>query len=303
MAEKQPKDKPDDAVPDRQKAGAGGESPTPDSPREAYSSLPKTPYPIISITTHRALIGKQREIFKRLNANPDLGYLFFINPVLAFKEAGVELSGEIAHHVLHTLQHSPDVRRRRDQLEAHLKEVLGDAPQPNNPRWVSVLLFERLKLRPLAIQGHEPTYLSPIDPAAIERLQALRPQRQRTRPTNQDYPAEETEEQEQRQQAGTSSTGVVRIAEWRPTARRLDLDAPLPQLRPAMKAPAQVSLEELYFYRDSHPLVRDLLELGVIQRNALPFHAAGTYRKIKTGERRNAFRTWITSVRFAEKKR
>jgi TnpA family transposase len=80
----------------------------------------------------------------------------------------------------------------------------------------------------------------------------------------------------------------------------MDLDAPLPSLKPAKKAPKTISLETLYFYKDSHPLARDLLELGIIERRSFPIHSADSYRKIKTGEKPNAFHSWIKALRFPE---
>jgi hypothetical protein len=78
------------------------------------------------------------------------------------------------------------------------------------------------------------------------------------------------------------------------------LDAPVPDLKPASRAPKRVELETLYFYKDSHPLVRDVLELGILQRRAFPIQTASSYRKIRDGKRPHVFRAWIRSVRFPE---
>lgn len=238
----------------------------------------------ILIDKHLQLAGNQREIFLRVNNNPELSKLFFINPVLALKELGVTLSPEITDHVLRSVRHPPGLLRRRGELEQKLRERLKEEAQPNNPQWVSGFLFTRLKLAPLDTSQQEPKYLEPLNAEILRHLQAKRP-KLRQRP------------KDERPSAGT----VISVATWRPAARRMDLNAKLPQLKPLKVAPAEVKLEELYFYKDSHPLVRDLLELGIIQRRGFPIQSADSYRKIGRGERRNAFYTWIKSVRFTDK--
>ena len=85
---------------------------------------------------------------------------------------------------------------------------------------------------------------------------------------------------------------------WQESLRRIDLDAPAPTLPPAKARPSEVPLEDLWFYKDQDALVRDALELGVIQRRAFPVHSPDSFRKILEGEKSNAFRAWIKSVRF-----
>jgi hypothetical protein len=80
----------------------------------------------------------------------------------------------------------------------------------------------------------------------------------------------------------------------------MDLDAELPPLPSASAAPKKLSLEELYFYKESHPVARQLLELGIVQRQAFPIHSADSYRRIKRGEKSNAFRGWIRGIRFPD---
>jgi hypothetical protein len=240
----------------------------------------------IRIDTHRGLVTERHAIFQRFNENPELSTLILINPVLAFREVGVEMTQEVSHHVFHTLQHTPAMRQRREELEAKLKKAIGEAPQANDPEWVSKYLFEKLGLQPLDTSGYEPEYRSPLNAEAIERLQALRPKRR----------------QRYSRQRRSFKPGVVRVKTWRPAVRRLDLDAKLPELQPATETPKTVSLEALYFYK-SHPLVRDLLELGIIARRGFPFHTGSSYRDIRDGLKPNAFRAWIRSVRFPEGRR
>lgn len=232
----------------------------------------------LKLESHRALISEQPRLFQRFNENPDLANLLLINPVLAFREVGVEMTPEIAHHVLHTRQHPPRQRQRREELEASLKEALGEKPRPEDPAWLAEVLFERLEVAPLKTAGQEPAYKPPLNEAAVKRLQALRPKR--------------------RQKLTREKGGVIRMRFKRPTLRRIDLDAKLPDLEPSDERPEELDLETLYFYKESHPLARDLLELGVIKRRAFPVHSGDSYRRIKEGLKKNAFRSWITAVRF-----
>lgn len=239
----------------------------------------------LEIATHRALAGKMREIVRRLDARPDLAVMLFINPALVFKDLAVSLAPDLVHHVLHSTQHPPELRRRREELEGSLARELGEPPRPLDPGWVSDLLFRKLRLAPLATAGHEPVYRPPLDPEVIDRLRKLRPQ-------------------PKARYAGTrrlNKVATVRVAAWRPAVRRMDLDAPLPAIEPAREPPAEVTLEGLYFYKDSHPIARQVLELGIIQRRSFPFHSPDSYRRIRDGEKPNAFRAWIRAVRFPER--
>ncbi|MEL7227161.1 MAG: hypothetical protein AAGL17_20580 [Cyanobacteria bacterium J06576_12] len=62
--------------------------------------------------------------------------------------------------------------------------------------------------------------------------------------------------------------------------------------------PHRVELETLYFYKDTHPIVRDVLALGIIQRQAFPIQTTDSYRRIRQGQKRNPFYAWINNVRF-----
>lgn len=238
----------------------------------------------LSVTKHRDLIGRQRAIVARIEASPDAGALFFINPVLALKDVGVDLSPEMADHVLRALRHPQAQATRRTELETSLRKALGEEPQPNDAKWLARTLFQKLHVKPLATEGHQPAY---VDPAAADAalIASMRPKIPKLE-TPTAVPVH-----------GTS----VQLAPYRPTVRRIDLGAPVPALAPAKHVPAEVSLETLWFYKDANATARDLLELGVIAKSALPVHSGDSYRRIKDGTKPNAFKSWITSVRFAPK--
>lgn len=236
----------------------------------------------LEIKSHHALAGRQKEIAERVAAAPDLAVMLLVNPVLAFERMGVKLSPEIAHHVLHTLQHPKALRTRRDELEARLKETLGEPAQPTVATWNRHLLFELRKLSPLMIGSAVPAYLPPLGQEESAKLHALRPA-----PT-QRYP----------QPRLLAPRNRVAAVPWKESLRRIDLDAPAPKLPCAKSPPDEVPLEDLWFYKDQDAVVRDALELGVIQRRGFPVHSPDSFRQILEGKKGNAFRTWIKSVRF-----
>lgn len=239
-------------------------------------------FALLEIKSHRALAVKQREIAERVAAAPDLAVMLFVNPVLAFEHLGVKLSPEVAHHVLQTIQHPQALRTRRDELEAKLKEALGEPAQPTDLAWNRHLLFELRKLAPLAIGSEVPAYKPPLGEQESAKLHALRP------PGTKRYP-------QPRLLPPRNRVGSV---PWKESLRRIDLGAPAPKLPRAEAPPEQVPLEDLWFYKDLDAIVRDALELGVIQRRAFPVHSPDSFRKILAGEKRNAFRLWIRSIRF-----
>jgi hypothetical protein len=236
----------------------------------------------LAIDSHRALVVKQREIAARVDAAPELALMLFINPVLAFERMGVKLSPEMAHHVLHAIQHPRALRTRRDELEASLREALGEPAQPTDPTWNWHLLFDLRKLAPLAIGDAVPVYRPPLGQQESAKLHALRP------PGTNRYP-------QPRLLPPRNRVGSV---PWKESLRRIDLDAPAPALPQADRVPERVPLEDLWFYKDLDPVVRDALELGVIQRRAFPVHSPDSFRQILEGSKTNAFRLWITSIRF-----
>jgi len=50
-------------------------------------------------------------------------------------------------------------------------------------------------------------------------------------------------------------------------------------------------------------IARQALELGILQRQSFPFQTPDAFRRIRDAEKRNAFRAWIRSVRFPERRR
>lgn len=238
----------------------------------------------IEIATHRGLLEQQRDIAARIAAEPDLGVMLLINPVLALERMGVKLTPEVAHHVLHTIQHPRAMRERRDELEASLLEALGEVPHPTDAVWNARLLFTLRELPALEIGDHVPAFLPPIGDQLRKGLDALRPAATRRYPQPRLLPPR-------------SRVGSV---PWKESLRRLDLAAPAPALPHAEHAPDAVPLEDLWFYKDLDTVVHDALELGVIQRGGFPFHTPDSFRQILEGRKSNAFRYWIKSVRFKD---
>ncbi len=240
---------------------------------------------IINIKDEKTLGALGPQLNRLLNAQPGLAAMLFINPVLAMKEAGVKLSRPVVHHILSRLRHRPALRERREELETRLKERLCELPRPNNSAWLSRTLFEKLQLQALDIGDLTPGYTSPHDPVAEKRLQALRPKRTRRYSHLPSRPRR---------------TGRVRLQELPSSVRRMDLNANVPELKPAKRTPKRLSLEDLYFYKDSSPVARDLLELAIIQRRGLRLHSRYSYRLIKEGKRSNVFRRWFRKVTLPE---
>jgi len=236
----------------------------------------------IVIASHRALVGRQRELAARVAASPEIGSMLFINPVLALKSLGVKLSPEMTHHVLHTVQLPTELRQRLDELEAKLKEALGEAPRPTDAAWNPHFLFELRKLPPLDIGGRTPVYLPPLGEAEMAGLQARRPAAKLR------YP-------QPRLLMPRNRVGSPPLPEQ---PRRIDLQAKAPELPVLEKPPASVTLENLWFYKDRDALVHDALELGILQRRALPIHTPDSFRKVQAGRKANVFHTWIKTVRF-----
>lgn len=239
-------------------------------------------YEPLKIATHRELLLRQREIAERVGAQPDLSVMLFINPVLAFKQLGITMSPEIAHHVLHAIQHPKALRTRRDELEATLKEALGEPARPTEPPWNAHLLFELRKLHPLQIDDRTPVYRPPLGQEESAKLHGLRPVGTKRYPQPRLLPPR-------------SRVGSV---PWKESLRRIDLDAPAPRLERAPARPTEVPLEDLWFYKDLDTLVHDALELGVIQRRAFPIQSSDSFRAILEGRKSNAFRLWIRSLAF-----
>lgn len=235
------------------------------------------PFAPLHLDSHHDLLRHQAEIAARVEAEPRLSVMLLINPVLAFEELGVTMSHEIAHHVLHTIQHPREVRTRRDELEEKLKKALGEPARPTEAPWNAHLLFELCKLAPLVIGDHAPAYTPPLGEEESKPLQSLRP------PGTRRYP-------QPRLLPPRSRVSSVPFSQ---ALRRIDLDAPVPWLPHARTPPPEIPLEELWFYKDQDPRVHDALELGLIQRRAFPIRSPDAFRRILAGEKGNAFLLWV----------
>jgi hypothetical protein len=248
-------------------------------PRKASGSgeppkeIPAEPAPIV-VNSHRSLLAKREAMVAALQARPELLPLLAANPVLAFRDAGVTISPEVATHVLHALQYPPAVREERDRLVEELQVALGEAPRPRDATWLAGTVFDKLEVPPLETRGRQPVYVSAIPDDARERLQTLLPNRPRV-----PLPPRPGHHQPQ-------------------PLRRLDLDAPLVEVPKAARRPKTLSLEALWFYRGAHRLIPSLLRLGVIESGGLPFLGPEGYRKAKSGESPNPLVGWVEGVQF-----
>lgn len=244
---------------------------------------PPKNYETITIKNHRELFVKSKEIARRVEEYPEYSVMFLSNPVLALEAYGVKLSRELQHHVLNTLRHQPRLRARREELEAKLEEQLGELAKPLDAAWMAGLVFQRREIAPRTIGKRVPSYKPALNAAAIERLQAARPAgRQRY--------------------AGERLSKVrfsLKVAPERRAVRRMDLDADLPPLKPAAKAPARLTLEQAWFYKDD-PVVRDAVELGQIMRRGFPFRTPAEFRDIAGAKRVDAFRRFVRGVHLKE---
>ncbi len=238
------------------------------------------------IDDHRELVTKQKEIFAALNARPGLMELLAVNPVAALQEAGVSLSPDAMNHIFRTLQHTRTSRLRRADLEGKLEAQLGYAPRVSDSAWLRQVLFERLQLAPLETEGATPVYKPVLRPEVLKKLEALRPT---LRPVPKSLKTKKP------------LHGVqFKVQLDVPTRRRLDLDAPVSALPPAPGPPKEMTIESLYFYKDQHPLVRDILELALLEQQSLPFETPDGYRQVKDGKKRHFAKQWIRQIRLGD---
>lgn len=244
--------------------------------------VPVHQYPALKLETRQDLAAKQAEIAGRIAADPALSVMLLINPVLAFGEFGVEVSADVSRHIMHSLHYLPGVQDQYEALKKSLGETLGEEPRPNDPAWLARTLFDKLKLQPLDTGGQTPAYRTPMDAAAMEKLQSLRPKPKPRYPGKRLIPVKSS----------------ISVAPPRAAARGLDLDAALPALKPAAAAPSAVTLTDLYFYKDSSPVARQLLQYGMVLQLGVAFHTPATFREVRDGSKPNAFRAWIKAVRF-----
>jgi hypothetical protein len=239
----------------------------------------------LELKEHRALAGAFRKIAERIAADPAYSVMLAINPVLALEGYGVVLTPELRDHVLRTLQYRGPARERYEALVAQLTKALGGSPRPDDPAWLANLVFVQLGLPPRDTARAKPVYKAPPNAAALARIETLRPRRVVR------YP----------HLRRSQVKSVLAFAPWQEAQRSLDLDAPLPDLPHAATAPDRLTLDELWFYKDQHHLVRDVLEFGILQRSALRIHTPDAFRRIAAGQQRSAFRLWIRSIRFKDR--
>lgn len=110
----------------------------------------------ISVNVEQDLRKHMRKISQRLNANPEIARRLLVNPILAFQEVGIELSAEVKQHIVDALRFPPGLERRKQQLEANLREEFArigfDASLPLKAEQRAELLFGVLKLPPLGLE-------------------------------------------------------------------------------------------------------------------------------------------------------
>lgn len=229
----------------------------------------------IVIKGHRDLIRHRDAMIAAVRDRPELLPLLMLNPVLAFRDAGVTISPSIATHILHTVQHPSGVRNEREALAGQVRAALGAEPHPTDPAWLARTLFDDLRVQPLDTRGLRPTYRPAIPDDARERLEALLPRRRRR-----------------------AAPPLVRVATRPQPLRRLDLDAPLVNAPSLGTRPKRLTLEEMWFYRGAHALVTPLLRLGIIDSNALPILSRDAYRKVKAGAQPHDLLRWVDGIRF-----
>lgn len=241
--------------------------------------------PTVRVENERELLAMARTLKQRIAKDPAYSMLLLANPVLALKAYGFELSPKVADHVLRSLRHPKPLRERREQLERSLEEKLGKPPRPNDPGWMADVVFKVRKLPPKDLEGLSPAYSAGPFDKAIAALKEQRPERTSR------YGGDRV----------LSGAMTLKVAEARPMSRRLDLTAPVPPVPSGSKAPDALSLEEAWFYKDD-PVVAQAVELGQIERRALPFRTPAEFRRIAEGKQVDVFRAFVREVRVKDKK-
>lgn len=233
----------------------------------------------LAINSHRELAINSKEIEARVAQDPEFSVMFLANPVLTLEAYGVKLSPEMKHHVLSSLRHPAALQERRTALESSLEKELGEPARPTDAAWMANLVFRTRQLAPRQIGKQEPAYRAPLNAKTIERLQKARPKGGARYATERRLPVRFS----------------LKIEKPRSAIRRMDLDAELPELKPAARAPKSLSLEQAWFYKDD-PIVRDAVELGQIMRRGFPFRTPAEFRKIEAGEMVDGFRKFVRGV-------
>lgn len=118
-----------------------------------------------------------RRISRRLDEHPDIAPLLFVNPVLALRDVGVELSPDMRRHVMDALRFPPRLRERTAALEQELGDDLRrlgvPAKLPLTPKRRADLLFRELELEPLEDDAGDPSRLDPGRTRAYARADPL----------------------------------------------------------------------------------------------------------------------------------
>jgi hypothetical protein len=126
---------------------------------------PPEKMPELSIEARRDLAMHMKEICRRLNANPEIAKLLLVNPIYVLEDLGVRLNQEMRDHV-HNTFHNPPAKQRRlveleTELKAELEQITGKPEIPVSPEHRAELLFQHLKLTPLAPEATQPARLEP----------------------------------------------------------------------------------------------------------------------------------------------
>lgn len=81
------------------------------------------------IETERDLRANIRQICRRLDANPQVSRLLFINPLLVLEDVGVQMSPAVREHIMQALRFPPKRRERIARLEAELAALAAPPPE------------------------------------------------------------------------------------------------------------------------------------------------------------------------------
>ena len=101
----------------------------------------------LRLETHEDMRRNIRAVNRRLNRDPAIARMMFVNPVLALEDAGVELSAEMREHVMQSLRFPQSLQRTLDDLRKEICDDLGlSDPEelPDRPDERARLLFKRL---------------------------------------------------------------------------------------------------------------------------------------------------------------
>lgn len=95
-------------------------------------------------------------IIRKINRDSELALRAAANPILAFKEMGFSLTGDVEKEVEQRLRFSPKEREELKSLKKEIQELSGKEVDPLSAKSVEALLFKDLKIkRPKEIQSLE----------------------------------------------------------------------------------------------------------------------------------------------------